>query len=297
MQATGKIGYTSQAIDNRLLVPLMFTTEMKASRKKTKMASLISSNHCHFSIGSILSTAVILMTLYSCELTVAFTRYNHKRVGWSTFNAGSNQQQQQKQKQQVIAQWGVSSLHSAIKENHPGLLKAEAKWFPEQFLENSELESASRDEIRNNLEHQSLQLMSKLLLHSKRAGPIKEIANKGKYSKLAEGRFRDLCCTKSGERILEHVFEMVDDGTDIRVVQGGILSLQSLLVLGMQYGAKADIAPKKENAGYPIEGDNFPPLWNSTNPRRMKDACNRIPAIDLLAEMKKSEVPKGHTIF
>ena len=117
-----------------------------------------------------------------------------------------------------------------------------------------------------------------------------------RFQELCCNRFRDLCCSRRGELVLEQLFESVEDETETRIVIGAIRSLQSLLVLGMQYGAKAgSLAMERKGISDSKDCSDYEHLaeWDASCAQKLKSECNRLPGMDLLAVMKRKRSPQG----
>ncbi|KAL3930568.1 MAG: hypothetical protein SGBAC_011707 [Bacillariaceae sp.] len=193
-----------------------------------------------------------------------------------------------------LYKWRLPSLQSKINQGDADA--AQAHWFPQQLLERSELESDAIHSAKADLECQSLQLMAGILFEYRNSKSSGEIADKKRDSNIAKGRFKDLCSSRRKELILEQMFERIDEETANRIVLGAIISLQSLLVLGIQYGAKTGsftfwggVVPEWTNCdswGAFVE-------WDASSTQKLKSECNRLPAMGLLAEMKRRRSPQG----
>jgi hypothetical protein len=175
------------------------------------------------------------------------------------------------------------------------------RWFPEEFLLSSELDSNDQESIRESLELQSLQLMNNLL-----AQHMSEESDEGNSSEsdcseaygIAKGRFQDLCCTLDGELLLESLFEKASTEED-RIVHGAIISLQSLLILGTQYGVKATAEQFERSVSHLVDfqedlvrSSRFSE-WDASSTRRLKYESNRVPGHRLLAELKRKRTAQG----
>mmetsp|Transcript_29346 Transcript_29346/g.70588 ORF Transcript_29346/g.70588 Transcript_29346/m.70588 type:complete len:601 (-) Transcript_29346:1471-3273(-) len=232
--------------------------------------------------------ASIISTLLFFQLSHGFSFYWHKPI-LPSINGDIN-----KRNRNFLYRRQLSSLQSVNNQGDTGVGKAH--WFPEKLLERSELESSAIHSIKADLEHQSLQLMAGILFEYRNSKFSGEIADKKRDSKVAKGRFRDLCTNRRQELNLEQMFDRIDEETENRIVLGAIISLQSLLVLGMQYGAKANAltlgwgsiseSSNSDSCGLFVE-------WDASCTQKLKSACNRVPAMDLLAEMKRKRSPQG----
>jgi len=199
--------------------------------------------------------------------------------------------------------WKISSLECKNGRDDTSVREAGAQWFPEKLLQRSELESDSIDSIKADLELQSLQLMASLFVALKNAKHSGDNVDKNQYRKkrsrfwdLCYNRFKDLCCSRRGELILEQLFEGVEEETETRIVIGAITSLQSLLVLGMQYGAKArslTLAGKTVSNSMDCEDSQLLVEWDTACTQKLKSECNRLPGMNLLAVMKRKRSPQG----
>lgn len=201
------------------------------------------------------------------------------------------------------SRWTSSSLECKTSHYEIGDGSVGAHWFPEKLLQISELESDSINSIKTDLESQSLHLMARLLFEYKSTKHACDNIVKNcdrnensRFKDLYSNRFRDLCCSRRSESILEQMFERVEKETETRVVIGAIKSLQSLLVLGMQYGAKASSTILEGNIlSSSIDCDDCEMLgeWDASCTQKLKTDCNRLPGMNLLATMKRKRSPQG----
>jgi exoribonuclease R len=130
----------------------------------------------------------------------------------------------------------------------------------------------------------------------------------GAAVKLAKGRFLDLCCSLEGEQRLESLFE--DDlareaaSKDIRIIQGAVVCLQRLLVLGMTYGVTMNMEVLTRSVNHmredadEVEALRDPFEWTASSSRRLKyqatgDDSVKIPGIQLLAAVSRRQSPIG----
>ncbi|CAJ1962493.1 unnamed protein product [Cylindrotheca closterium] len=92
------------------------------------------------------------------------------------------------------------------------------------------------------------------------------------------------------------MFARIDKDTESRIVLGAIMSLQSLFVLGMQYGAKANSIPPVGGSvsnSMNSEINGVIVKWDASCTKKLKSEGNRIPAMNLLSEMKRKRSPQG----
>ena len=199
------------------------------------------------------------------------------------------------------------------------------RWYPDQELD---------DSFRQDLEENSLQLVGELvrpILSRDRHGEETEdageevessnedAANQEAYE-LARGRFVDFCSDPKGEELLESLFLKAGD-TDIgktllaaeeglfrKVVEGAIVSLQSLLALGITYGLTMNpmgvsrtVAHMKNDAESldmtdPIQKQ----IWTPAHTLRLKyramidnNAEEKVAGLQLVSELKFKRTPLG----
>eukprot|EP00980_Cylindrotheca_fusiformis_P006498 scaffold1378_cov137-Cylindrotheca_fusiformis.AAC.11 len=173
-------------------------------------------------------------------------------------------------------------------------------WFPEELLLSSEHGSSDKETIQESLERQSLQFMANLLTDHLRRGsnkPSRESEQNSAY-RIAQGRFQDLCCTLDGELLLESLFKSAPSVND-RIVYGAIVSLQSLLVLGTKFGVTATPDQFERSVAHLVDSrehlkrSNIREEWNASNSRKLKYECNRIPGLQLLAQLNRKRSAQG----
>ena len=121
-------------------------------------------------------------------------------------------------------------------------------------------------------------------------------------AQLAQGRFIDLACTEQGERVLEQLFTMEPATTerDERVVQAAIMALQSICILGTQVGVKGSPQQlQRMIAHLDSRGDQEAfrlrdlDTWDTDSVRRLKYRLDRMPALQVLAELKWRQTTQG----
>ena len=179
-------------------------------------------------------------------------------------------------------------------------------WFPPGLVPDS---FASEDEtvesFQESFQQKSIRLMAELIKKKmktmmQRSEEFEDVTGDCKVSSLARGRFVDLCYTLEGERILEALFQdsaLSDEETP--VIQGAIISLQSLLVLATQFGLKVTTEQFERSVSHLIgqtdEIDVTKDLveWDGSSTKRLKYRNNRAPALQLLAELKWKRSAQG----
>lgn len=204
-------------------------------------------------------------------------------------------------KQEFITHSGRTAFCLNSSYGGDATTKQEQLWFPEEFLSGAELESDEMESIQASLELQSLQLMANILLdHIKREstqGSSRKSDHNEAYE-IAKGRFQDLCCTSEGELLLEGLFGNVSS-EDNRTVHGAIMSLQSLLILGTNFGVKGTPEQFERSVSHLVDSkedlDRSRSLadWDASSTRRLKYESNRNPGLQLLAELNRKRSAQG----
>jgi hypothetical protein len=186
--------------------------------------------------------------------------------------------------------------------------RLEEGWFPTEHIEQSEFEGTTKDSVRQKVEVQSILLMARLVsarlqkdrhsLDSTEASSSTNSSNRA--CAMAKGRFVDLCCTIEGEKILEALFEDEEASKEeARVVRGAVISLQSLAILGTQFGVKAALEQVQQSVSHlvkpsdEIEAANDYTAWDASSTRRLKYENIRTPGLQLLAELQRKRSAQG----
>ena len=132
--------------------------------------------------------------------------------------------------------------------------------------------------------------------------PIVRTAENNVAYEIAKGKFMDFCFTKTGEEELEYLFQDIDIVSNAKstttTIQGAIMILQSLLVLGSQVGLT--ITPGNfQNSVAHLRGNDYPTNatdfinWDKSYTRRLKYDNDRIPGLQLLASLGRKRTPRG----
>lgn len=144
--------------------------------------------------------------------------------------------------------------------------------------------------------------------------------NMNRISELVRGRFVDMCCTKEGEHILESLFlvepdDVNDDGKQIvdavvalidakdNIIRGAVIAIQSLILLGMQYGATLTPEKYESSVAHLEEPDDDRDSpndiweWTQDSTRRLKRQGPhddyKVAGLQLLAALKRRRGPVG----
>jgi hypothetical protein len=168
--------------------------------------------------------------------------------------------------------------------------KRKESWFPTEYLLESERGSTEEASIRESLQLKALQYMATLLQGT---NEIHE-SNTNAYE-LAKGKFTDLCCTIDGEELLEILFKNAPEAEE-RVIVGAIVSLQSLLILGTQYGVKATLEQFERSVSHLIDDDQMPKAfsdWDASSTRKLKYESRRTAGLELLATLQRKRTAQG----
>jgi hypothetical protein len=185
--------------------------------------------------------------------------------------------------------------------------KLEGHWFPTELLPDSGSESEKADAAKEDFEKKSVRLMGSLISRKLEEGH--DLApRQGADSKCsdnlacnaARGRFVDLCCTLEGERILEALFDDEEASKEgIEVISGAVICLQSLLILGTQFGVKATPEQFEKAVSHlnvptdQLEAERDYAEWDASSTRRLKYKSNRTPGLQLLAELLMKRSAQG----
>lgn len=181
---------------------------------------------------------------------------------------------------------------------------AEKSWFPNELLDNLDCRGAEEAESR------SLELMSTLVLDKLASKKNSQNLTKNSsetnrdvehIASIVRGKFIDLCCTLEGERLLESLFDHREARVEKRqIVLGAVACLQSLLVLGSHYGLKGTEEQfEKWNSHLFKTGDernapiDYGSKWDAFCIRRLKYKSDRMPALKLLAKLKRKRSAQG----
>jgi hypothetical protein len=184
----------------------------------------------------------------------------------------------------------------------------EEGWFPTEHIEQSEFEGAAKDSVKQIDEVQSIILMARLIstrlqkdrhsLDSREASSSTNSSNRA--CAMAKGRFVDLCCTIEGEKILEALFEDEEASKEEAwVVRGAVISLQSLAILGTQFGVKATLEQVEKSVCHLVEpSDEIEAAkdcvaWDASSTRRLKYENMRTAGLQLLAELQRKRSAQG----
>ena len=180
----------------------------------------------------------------------------------------------------------------------------EEHWFPLELLDDDD-ESASRDSV----EKKSLELSANLIRNrlndtsSQRLENFKEASpSQMSYqtAALVRGKFLDLTCSGDGESILENLFQNeATEVADDMIIRGAVMALQSLLVLGTQYGVRGTpeqlqryVSHLKDTREEMAAAQDFN-RWDASDVRRLKFQVDRTAGVQLLAELKWKRTPQG----
>lgn len=186
--------------------------------------------------------------------------------------------------------------------------KLESRWFPVELLLEEDLDEDDEDARRQSLETQALEYMANILVehmkkyNAKQRPKLEPVIGENIALAMAKGKFQDLCCTERGETILEHLFANSQQ-EDSLIIQGAIICLQSLLVLGTQYGVKIVNQEQFERSvSHLVDTDddkdkdetiNKFSEWTASKTRRLKYESNRTPGLQLLAELGRKRSAQG----
>jgi hypothetical protein len=188
--------------------------------------------------------------------------------------------------------------------------RLEERWFPTQLIVDSECqEGETTDSVKEAIQGKSLRLMARLMPQKLRDGrrglstkeaPGAKSNNNNKAYNLARGRFVDLCCTLEGERTLEALFDDEEASNEnIHVLQGAIISLQSLVILGTQFGVKGTPEQFEKSVSHLIEPRDDLEMekdhaeWDASSARRLKYQNELTPGLQLLTELQSKRSAQG----
>lgn len=186
-------------------------------------------------------------------------------------------------------------------------------WYPKEAPIPEDLfvsEDASISSRRRKLEEESVWLAARLV--EKR---LEQVAASGASSSsatiatepyddedvhaLARDRFRDLTCTRAGERILESLFlrTAVHDVNDAQV-HGAVVVFQSLCVMGSLMGLQGRSEQIQKRFAHLDSNDSISSLeneedWTDDDIRKLKRNKDRGPGTALLAALLRKRTPRG----
>ena len=200
------------------------------------------------------------------------------------------------------------------------------RWLPRKtIIEDDDIFASNNDDDDeiDNIERQSILYLSSLIRQHLASMNGADIANgdgnqmKCAYGgRLAKGRFRDLAMTQEGQNICETLFyysSRDETGEQLQqqeqpIVEGAILAMQSLLLLGMEMGwkgspefklkLKSHLAPNGNDSQSSSSSSNtdmwyLPEQWGLADTRQLKYEGDVTAAVQLLAELKRKRTAQG----
>lgn len=186
-------------------------------------------------------------------------------------------------------------------------------WLPRKDIDVDDIFAV--DEERDDLERRSIEFVGGLLRQRLRAVRDSEREDSGEDSdaaferllhadhrayKYVKGRFMDLTCTLGGEIIVENLFANSDtEGVEEDVISGAVVALQSLLVMGTQFGMKGSPDQLKKFVSH-LKSDinayhvsSSQEKWDRKCTHRLKHDLDTAAGTQLLAELKRKRTPQG----
>lgn len=181
----------------------------------------------------------------------------------------------------------------------------EEHWLPVELLDHAMEDPKAKDFLRGEMEGRSVELAGCLIrqrLCCARSNlDLKNRPLQGTKIGLAVGRFMDLAGTIEGELILESLFdcEEVSQQED-RTIQGAIMVIQSLLIVGSQLGVKGSPEQLHRSVSHLIESrkeaesmHDCISRWDAPCVRRLKYRNAKLAGVQLLAVLQRKRTPQG----
>lgn len=237
-----------------------------------------------------------IFALHRVQCSSAFVSPSHSRCDVNVF-VDSYSQFCENRRICVVC-WAQSGHAANNRERFP------ERWFPDHLIQTAGCEEGKNtDAVKEAAEGESLRLIARLVSQGLRPDDAKEppVAQKNRKAyELAKGKFVDLCCTLDGEKTLESLFDDEEASNEnTHIIQGAIISLQSLAILGMQFGVKATAEQFERSVSHLIETrDNLEMErdyvdWDSTSTRRLKYRSERTPGLQLLSTLLRKRSAQG----
>jgi hypothetical protein len=184
----------------------------------------------------------------------------------------------------------------------------EEHWIPVELLENVMEDPMTKDLLRGEMEGRSVELAGRLIgqrlcfvrsnldVKTRPLQPSTSTKNG-----LVAGRFLDLACTIEGEHILESLFDCEEVlQQDDKIIQGAIMVIQSLLIVGSQLGVKGSPEQLHRSASHLIEDrgeaesmHDCVSQWDTRCVRRLKYRNAKLAGVQLLAVLQRKRTPQG----
>jgi len=184
-------------------------------------------------------------------------------------------------------------------------------WLPSTVIDNEIINyvDAERDELQvQSIEYLADLIKAKLMERNASTDEYEneEIINSiSEGGRLAKSRFKDLTCTKEGEKILEDMFNTAGkpelEEPEHNTIRGSIVCFQSLVILGTQVGVKG--TPKQlqnmvshlyhKNDDFVIDSQDFDTFWKQQSSRQLKHRVDITAGKQLLAELRRKRTSQG----
>ena len=157
------------------------------------------------------------------------------------------------------------------------------------------------DERQAEVEQQAVQLCSRLIRRQVSGNTTTASADEiAKRAPIIRDRFMDLACSPEGEAVLEALFDdEIVNGVEDDIVRASVMVMQSLCVFGTQVGVKgtpeqlnrlvSHLDPRRDPSL--LERDVY--HWDADSVRRLKHKLDRIPAVQLLADLQWKRTTQG----
>ena len=128
---------------------------------------------------------------------------------------------------------------------------------------------------------------------------------------IVRDKFRDLTCKIEGEKLLEDLFihnpphcpvslsSLSQECNDMNILRGGIMAMQSLLIMGMQVGVKGTQEHQKRLVehlnDYYISSsqESFESYFDNITPKQLKHQIDTTAGVKLLSELKRKRTTQG----
>lgn len=195
------------------------------------------------------------------------------------------------------------------------------QWLP--TINKSDDDIYASDLVREQLEQESIKYVASLISQQMGTVNVSDIdgdsqdddvvdaddcnIDEDDISELIKGKFRDLTCTIEGEKRLEELFiknpspsSISLECNNIDIIMGGVVALQSLVILGMQLGVKG--TPQEQERlvqhlnEYSMASSQQLPLktyFNSITSRQLKHQVDTTAGIQVLSALKRKRNAQG----
>lgn len=174
-------------------------------------------------------------------------------------------------------------------------------WYPRALLSESDSSKGARlDSSVWDLEGEAVKLAADLICNRLQSKAVSGEKTNCTVPAIVKGRFIDLTCEEAGEEALESLFDTERVvGQSAEVLLATVMVIQSLCIMGTCVGLKGPPEQLKRLVAH-LDARNDPTLlsrdlahWDSDSVRRLKYRMDRVPALQLLTELKWKRAPQG----